>query len=81
MAIQRYQQKMWDYLWWVEKYLYLCGGLLLIIDAFGSQSSMRCVAIISWTECSLFGDGVTLRSGCFIRALIEEKVGDVPLLY
>lgn len=63
MPIQQYQQKMWDYLWWVEKYLYLCGGLLLIIDAFGSQSSMRCVAIISRTVCSLFGDGVTLRSG------------------
>ncbi len=42
---------------------YLCGGLLLIIDAFGSQSSMRCVAIISWTVCSLFDDGLTLRSG------------------
>ena len=63
MSTQRYQQKMWDYLWWVEKYLYLCNRLLLIIDAFGSQSSMRCVAIISWTVCSLFGDGVTLRSG------------------
>lgn len=39
------------------------------------------VAIISWTVYSLFGDGVILRSGCFIRALIKEKVGDVPLLY
>ena len=24
---------------------------------------MKCVAIISCSECSLFGDGVTLRSG------------------
>ncbi len=43
--------------------MYLCGGLPLIIDAFGRQSSMRCVAIISCSECALFGDGVTLRSG------------------
>lgn len=67
MLIQRYQQKIWDYLWWVEKYLYLCNRLLLIIDAFGSQSSMRCVAIISCSECALFGDGVTLWSGGRMR--------------
>jgi len=42
---------------------YLCRRLLLVIGAFGRQSSMKCVAIISCSESSLFGDGVTLRSG------------------
>jgi hypothetical protein len=42
---------------------YLCNLLLLIIGAFGRQSSMMCVAIISCSVSSLFGDGVTLRSG------------------
>ena len=42
---------------------YLCNLLLLIIGAFGRQSSMKCVAIISCSESSLFGDGVTPRSG------------------
>ena len=42
---------------------YLCNLLLLIIGAFGRQSSMRCVAIISRPVSSLFIDGVTLRSG------------------
>ena len=32
-------------------------------DAFGRQSSMKCVAIISQAVSSLFVDGVTLRSG------------------
>ena len=41
---------------------YLCNLLLLIIGAFGRQSSMRCVAIISRPVSSLFGDGVTPRS-------------------
>ena len=44
---------------------YLCNLLLLIIGAFGRQSSMRCVAIISRPVSSLFGDGVTLRSGLY----------------
>lgn len=41
---------------------YLCNLLLLIIGAFGRQSSMRCVAIISRPVSSLFIDGVTPRS-------------------
>lgn len=41
---------------------YLCNLLLLIIGAFGRQSSMRCVAIISRPVSSLFIDGVTQRS-------------------
>ena len=49
--------------WWVENYLYLCNRLLLVIGAFGRQSSMKCVAIISCSESSLFGDGMTLMSG------------------
>ena len=47
----------------IEILHYLCTRLLLIIGAFGRQSSMRCVAIISRPVFSLFGDGVTLRSG------------------
>ena len=42
---------------------YLCRRLLLVIGAFGGQSSMKNVAIISCSVCSLFGDGVTLMSG------------------
>lgn len=42
---------------------YLCNLLLLIIGAFGRQSSMRCVAIISCSMCSPSDDGVTLMSG------------------
>ena len=56
-------EKMWDYLWWVENYLYLCNRLLLVIGAFGGQSSMKNVAIISCSMCSPSDDGVTLRSG------------------
>ena len=48
---------------------YLCNLLLLIIGAFGRQSSMRCVAIISRPVFSLVGDGVTLRSG------LRDEVG------
>ena len=42
---------------------YLCRRLLLVIGAFGGQSSMKNVAIISCSACSLLVDGVTLRSG------------------
>ena len=56
-------EKMWDYLWWVENYLYLCNRLLLVIGAFGGQSSMKNVAIISCSMCSPSDDGVTLMSG------------------
>ena len=42
---------------------YLCRRLLLVIGAFGRQSSMKNVAIISRSVCSLLVDGVTLRSG------------------
>lgn len=79
MPTQRYQQKMWDYLWWVEKNLYLCGGLLLIIDAFGRQSSMRCVAIISCSECAPLYGGVTLRSGGQKNKMID--FGDAFLCF
>ncbi len=54
--------------------MYLCGGLPLIIDAFGCQSSMRCVAIISCSECALFGDGVTLRSGGSVDGMKNSKI-------
>ena len=43
--------------------LYLCRRLLLVIGAFGRQSSMKNVAIISCSMCSPLVDGVTLRSG------------------
>lgn len=42
---------------------YLCRRLLLVIGAFGRQSSMKYVAIISCSVSSLLVDGVTLRSG------------------
>lgn len=35
---------------------------------------MKCVAIISYSECALFGDGVTLRSGG--RPYIEAQIGE-----
>jgi len=42
---------------------YLCRRLLLVIGAFGRQSSVKYVAIISCSVSSLLVDGVTLRSG------------------
>lgn len=53
-----------------ERNPYLCNLLLLIIGAFGRQSSMRCVAIISRPASSLFGDGVTLRN--VLRVEMED---------
>ena len=61
---------------------YLCRRLLLVIGAFGRQSSMKCVAIISCSESSLFGDGVTLRNGVsvhFSARLIEIVVSIQPI--
>lgn len=49
---------------WIFTHLFVSlPRLLLIIGAFGRQSSMRCVAIISCSVSSLSSDGVTLRSG------------------
>ena len=53
---------MWDYLWWVEKYSYLCGQLLLTVMRWKSIIYEVCGNHIV-SVCSLFGDGVTLRSG------------------
>ena len=58
---------------------YLCNLLLLIIGAFGRQSSMRCVTIISRPESSLFGNGVTPRSGLKDEGITMTSRGHVVI--
>ena len=58
--------------WWCERKYVSLPRLLLIIGAFGCQSSMKCVAIISCSVSSLSSDGVTLRSGGSFTELGKE---------
>ena len=48
-------------------------------DAFGRQSSMRCVAIISRPESSLFGNGVTPRCGLKDEGITMTSRGHVVI--
>lgn len=41
---------------------------------------MKCVAIISRTECALFGDGVTLRSGGIDEELANALLDDMDFV-
>ncbi len=58
---------------WIFTHLFVSlPRLLLIIGAFGCQSSMKNVAIISCSVSSLSSDGVTLRSGGSFTELGKE---------